>query len=180
MTSSERWILYNNVEWKRTENRRSWNHCQPHQRLVFIQRRWCVYVGLEVSPLLWAPFGKPISSNKYCSHIDQVKATLDRKCLESVNRKCIIFHQDNSRPHVSLMTRQELLQLDWKVLIHCHIHQILHLWMSIYFSLYKILLMEKMSIPWMIVKDTWNSSLLKKIQSFGKVELWDYLKNGRR
>ena len=46
-------------------------------------------------------------------------------------------------------------------------HQTLHLWLSIYFKLQK-LLMEKISIPWKTVKGTWNSSLLKKIKSFGK------------
>ena len=59
-----------------------------------------------------------INSNKYCSQLDQLKAALDEKCLELVNRKRIIFHQDNARPHVSLMTRQNLLQLGWEVLIH--------------------------------------------------------------
>ena len=33
-----------------------------------------------------------ISSNQYCSQLDQLKAGLDEKCLKSVNRKCIIFH----------------------------------------------------------------------------------------
>ena len=76
-------------------------------------------VGLEGSPLLWAPSGKPtINSNKYCSQLDQLKSALDEKCPELVNRKRIIFHQDNERPHVSLMTRQKLLQLGWEVLIH--------------------------------------------------------------
>ena len=59
-----------------------------------------------------------INSNKYCSQLDQLKAVLDEKHLELVNRKRIIFHQDNARPHVSLMTRQNLLQLGWEVLIH--------------------------------------------------------------
>ena len=36
--------------------------------------------------------------------------------------------------------------------------------MSIYFGLYKILLMEKIPIPQKTVKGTWNSSLLKKIK----------------
>ena len=43
--------------------------------------------------------------------------------------------------------------------------------MFIYFGLYKILLMETISIPWKTVKGTWNSSLLRKIKSFGKTEL---------
>jgi histone-lysine N-methyltransferase SETMAR len=59
-----------------------------------------------------------INSNKDCSQIDQLKAMLDKKLPELDNRKHIIFHQDKSRLHVSLMTRQKLLQLGWEVLIH--------------------------------------------------------------
>ena len=59
-----------------------------------------------------------INSGKYCSHLDQLKVALNKKRPELVNRKCIIFHQDNPRLHVSLMTRQKLLQLGWEVLIH--------------------------------------------------------------
>ena len=50
-----------------------------------------------------------INSNKYCSQLDQLKAALVEKRPELVNRKHIIFHQDNARLHVSLMTRQKLL-----------------------------------------------------------------------
>ena len=57
-------------------------------------------------------------NSKYCSQLDRLKAALDEKRPELVNRKRIIFHQDNERPHVSLMTRQKLLQLGWEVLIH--------------------------------------------------------------
>ena len=75
-------------------------------------------VGLEGSPLIRAPWGKPNSSNKYCSQLYQLKAALDGKHPELVNRKCLLFHQDNARPHVYLMTRQKQLQLGWEVLIH--------------------------------------------------------------
>ena len=53
------------------------------------------------------PENQTINSNKYCLQLDQLKAALDEKHLELVNRKCITFHQDNVRPHVSLMTRQK-------------------------------------------------------------------------
>ena len=59
-----------------------------------------------------------IHSNKYCSQLDQLKAALDEKHAELVNRKLIVLHQDKARLHVSLMTRQKLLQLRWEVLIH--------------------------------------------------------------
>ena len=42
-------------------------------------------VGLEGSPLLQAPSGKAINSNKYRSQLNQLKAVLDKKCLELVN-----------------------------------------------------------------------------------------------
>ena len=74
------------------------------------------------------------------------------------------------------MIRQKLLQLGWEVLIFHHIHHILHLMLSIYFGPYKILLLDKISIPWNTVKGTCNSSLLKKIKkkkkkTWGK---WNY------
>ena len=59
-----------------------------------------------------------ISSSRYFSHLNQLKAALEEKRLELVSIKCKIFHQDNVRPHVSLMTKQELLQLGWEILIH--------------------------------------------------------------
>ena len=34
------------------------------------------------------------------------------------NRKGIVFHQDNARPHTSFVTRQKLPQLEWDVLMH--------------------------------------------------------------
>ena len=58
-----------------------------------------------------------MNSNKYSSQLGQLKILLEEKCLKLVNRKCVIFQQDNARPHVSLMTRQKLLQLGWEVLI---------------------------------------------------------------
>ena len=57
-----------------------------------------------------------------------------------------------------------------------HIHQTLHLQMSISFGLYKILLMEEISIPWKTAKDTWNI----KIKSFGKMEWWSCQESVRR
>ena len=64
------------------------------------------------------PENQTINSNKYFSHLDQLKTALDKKRPELVNRKRIIIRQGNARLHVSLMTRRKLLQLGWEVLIH--------------------------------------------------------------
>ena len=73
----------------------------------------------------------------------------------------------------------------------CCVHQALYLCVAIYFSLYKIVLIENKnknkqkkttSIPSKTVGDTQNSSLPTNIKSFGKMEkvLGSCLKNGRK
>ena len=52
-----------------------------------------------------------INSNKYGSQLDQLKAALDEKHAELVNRKLIVLHQDKARLYVSLMTRQNYYSL---------------------------------------------------------------------
>ena len=78
------------------------------------------------------------------------------------------------------MTRQKLFQLGWEVPMHLLYSPDIAPSDFHYFGLHKILLVKKISILWKIVQGTWNSSLLKKMKSFGKMELWSCLKNGRR
>ena len=59
---------------------------------------WWDWKGVLYYELL--PENQMINSNKYCSQLDQLKVALDEKLPELVNRKHIIFHQDNARPHV--------------------------------------------------------------------------------
>ena len=117
---NEKWILYNNVERKRSWGKR--NEPPPttpkaglHPKKVMLCI-WWDWEGVLHYELL--PENQTINSNKYCSQVDQLKAALDEKRPDLVNRKRIIFHQDNAILHVSLMTRQKLLQLGWEVLIH--------------------------------------------------------------
>ena len=64
------------------------------------------------------PENLAVNSKKYCSHLNQLRAALDEKWPDFVNRKHIMFHQNNARPHVCLMTRQNLLQFGWEVVIY--------------------------------------------------------------
>ena len=106
---------------------------------------WWEWKGVFYYELL--PENQTINSNNAPNalQLDQLNAALDKRCLELVNRKRIIFYQDTARPYVSLMTRQKLLQLGWEVLIHPLYSP--DIAPSIYFNLYEILLMEKISIP---------------------------------
>ena len=81
------------------------------------------------------------------------------------------------KPHILLWwPGKSCYSLAGKFWLICCIHQIVHHCIFIYFGLYKILLMEKIAVPWKNIKGTWNSSLLKKIKSLGKPELWHCLK----
>ena len=118
---NEKWILYKNVEQKRSWGKQK----EPppttpkaglHPRKVMLCI-WWDWKGVLYYELLYYE-KQVINSNKYCSQLDQLKAALHEKRPELVNRKLIIFHQDNARLPVSFMTRQKLLQLGWEVLIY--------------------------------------------------------------
>ena len=140
VTDDEKWILYNNVDQKRSwGNRNGLPPTTPKAGLHPKKVMLCIWwdcKGILYCELL---LESQTVNHKYCSQLDQLKATLNKKHPKLVSRKYIIFHLNNARLHVSLMTRQELLQFDQEVLMHLCIHQTLHLQMSTYFSLYKIL-----------------------------------------
>ena len=43
---------------------------------------------------------------------------IKEKRPELANRKGIVFHHDNARPHTSLQTRKKLAELGWDILLH--------------------------------------------------------------
>ena len=170
MTGDEKWILYDNVErmrwWgKRNEPPPTTPKAGLHPKMMLCI--WWNWKGVLSYELLLE--NEAINSNKYCSQLDQLKAALNKNRLELVNRKCIIFHQDNTRPHVSLMTRQKLLQLGWEVLIHrLYSPDIAPLDFHFFQSLQNSLNGKNVNS---LEDCKRNSSLLKKLKSFGKMEL---------
>ncbi|GFV91361.1 histone-lysine N-methyltransferase SETMAR [Trichonephila clavipes] len=57
-------------------------------------------------------------SDLYCQQLDRLKLAIDQKWPESANRRGAVFHQDNARPHTSVVTGHSLWELGWKVLMH--------------------------------------------------------------
>jgi hypothetical protein len=55
---------------------------------------------------------KTINSEVYCQQLDRVNEYLKEKRPHLVNRKGVVFHQDNARPHVSKMMQQKIKELN--------------------------------------------------------------------
>jgi histone-lysine N-methyltransferase SETMAR len=77
--------------------------------------------------LLRAPRpNKTINSEVYSQQLDLVNECLKEKRPHLVNRKGVVFHQDNARPHVSKMTQQKIKELNCEILTTRHIHRTWH------------------------------------------------------
>ncbi|GFV43290.1 histone-lysine N-methyltransferase SETMAR [Trichonephila clavipes] len=60
--------------------------------------------------------GQTLNSDIYCQQLDRLKPVIDQKWPELAKRKSFVIHQDNARPHTSVVTRQNLCELGWEVL----------------------------------------------------------------
>ena len=63
---------------------------------------WWDWQGIIHYELL--PYGQTRNSDLYCQQLDRLNAALMQKRPSLLNRGRIVFHQDNSRPHRSLVT----------------------------------------------------------------------------
>ncbi|GFY12992.1 histone-lysine N-methyltransferase SETMAR [Trichonephila clavipes] len=77
---------------------------------------WWDWKGLIYYELLL--YGQTLNSDVYCQRLDRLKLAIDQKRPELANRRGVVFHQDNARPHTSVVTPQKLWELGWEVLMH--------------------------------------------------------------
>ncbi|GFU89928.1 mariner Mos1 transposase [Trichonephila clavipes] len=64
------------------------------------------------------PHDQTLNLNLYCQQLDRLKLAIDQKRPELANRRGVVFHQDNVRPHTSVVTRKNLWEFSWEVLMH--------------------------------------------------------------
>lgn len=120
ITGDEKWITYNNVirkrSWsKRGESSQTTPKAETHQKKVMLSI-WWDYKRVLYFELL--PRNTTIISDVYCQQLDKLNDSLKQKRPELVNRRGVVFHQDNAKPHTSLKTRQKLQELGWDLLPH--------------------------------------------------------------
>ena len=115
-----KWVVYDNVVLKRSWNKRdesaqSTSKADIHQKKVMLSV-WWDFEGIVYFQLL--PRNQTINSNVYCRQIMKLDKEIKEKWPELSTHKGVIFHQDNTRPHTSLVTRIQLLELGWEVWPH--------------------------------------------------------------
>ncbi|GFU68182.1 histone-lysine N-methyltransferase SETMAR [Trichonephila clavipes] len=81
VTGGEKWVTYDNIVRKRSWSKRG----EAAQTVT-----------------------KPGLTARKCQQLERLKLTIDRKRPELANWKGVVFHQDNARPHTSVVTRQKL------------------------------------------------------------------------
>ncbi|KAL0880861.1 hypothetical protein ABMA27_002044 [Loxostege sticticalis] len=109
----------------RIVRKRSWSKaCQASQTVAkpgltrnkVILCVWWDWKGIIHYELL--PPGRTIDSELYSEQLMRLKQEVERKRLELINRRGVVFHHDNARPHTSLATQQKIREFGWEVLMH--------------------------------------------------------------
>ena len=77
-----------------------------HQKKIMISV-WRDFKGIVYFNLL--PRNETINSNVYCRQLMKLDKEIKEKRPELETRKGVIFHQDNARPHTSLVTRKKII-----------------------------------------------------------------------
>ncbi|KAG6798339.1 Ammar1 transposase [Apis mellifera caucasica] len=120
ITGDEKWVVYNNIKRKKSSSRlrepaQTTSKAGIHQKKGLLSV-WWDYKGIVYFELL--PPNRTINSVVYIEQLTKLNNAVEEKRLELTNRKGVVFHHDNARPHISLVTRQKLLELGWDVLPH--------------------------------------------------------------
>ncbi|XP_012060519.1 PREDICTED: histone-lysine N-methyltransferase SETMAR-like [Atta cephalotes] len=97
----EKWIVYNNVSRKRSWSRRGETperqaKAEIHQKKVMLSMWWDWKESVFYELL---PKNKTINSDVYCEQLQKLSDAIAQKHSELINRKGVVFHHDNARPH---------------------------------------------------------------------------------
>ena len=120
ITGDEKWIKYENVKRNRSWSKRG-RVIQTTAKSglttsMVMLSVWWDWKGIVYYEILEP--GQTVNPLLYCQQLTRLQKEIQKKRPELVNRKGVVFHHDNARPHTSLMTRQKLTKLAWEVLMH--------------------------------------------------------------
>lgn len=120
LTCDEKWVLYSNS--KRSYHWLSPTDSVPHTPKASLHPNkillcvWWTATGIVHYEFLET--GQTITGNLYCEQLQRVQAALIQKQPSLINRKKVVFLQDNARPHTARVTREKISELGWETLPH--------------------------------------------------------------
>ncbi|KOX68364.1 Histone-lysine N-methyltransferase SETMAR [Melipona quadrifasciata] len=88
----------------------------PKTTFVTGDKTWILYQNVH-RKRTWSKENRPSTVAKPGLDPKKVQPVAEKR-PELANRRGVVFHHDNARPHVALAVRQKLLQFDWDVLPH--------------------------------------------------------------
>lgn len=120
ITGDEKWVLYVNVR-----NNKQW--LDPAQTPVVTvknmnyNKKIMLSIWWDIRGIIHYELMNPnqtINSEIYCQQLTRLHQELVKKRPSLVNRKQIVFHHDNAKPHISKVTQQKIIELGWELLPH--------------------------------------------------------------
>lgn len=120
VTCDEKWIYHDNIT-----RRRSWSlKGEPPQKIGkrnLTRNKVLLCIWWDSRGIICQEFlksGETINSDVYCDMLRRVHAIMKENRSSLINRKQVIFHQDNARPHKSMKTLKVIQELNWTLMEH--------------------------------------------------------------
>lgn len=118
VTGDEKWVFFRNVK-----RQRQWispgETVIPQPKAGLHQRKVLLCVWWDMDGIIYYELMNPnqtINKEVYCDQLDRLNQALKEKRPALVNRRRVLFHQDNARPHVAKATLDKLRTLEWEVM----------------------------------------------------------------
>ncbi|GFV29115.1 mariner transposase [Trichonephila clavipes] len=77
------------------------------KRMVTGDEKWVTYDNI-VRKRSWKKRDQTLNSDLYCQQLNRSKLAIDQERPDLPNRRGVGIHQDNTRPHTSVVTPQIL------------------------------------------------------------------------
>lgn len=120
VTGDEKWVLYNNPVRKRqwldkdeTPEPTPRDGLHPKKILLSI---WWDMAGIVYYELLEP--NQTITADYYSHQLSNLNEALNKNRPSLVNRRKVLFHHDNARPHTARQTLGKLNELGWELMPH--------------------------------------------------------------
>ncbi|GFU06253.1 mariner Mos1 transposase [Trichonephila clavipes] len=113
VTGDKKGVTYNNIVRKRSWSKRG-EAVQTVAKSELVVRKVLMCIWWDWKIIIYyelLPYGQTLNSDFSCQQLDRLMLAIDQKRPESANRRGVVFHQDNARPHTFVVTCQKLWEL---------------------------------------------------------------------